>query len=48
MTTTADLRHHYGCTRAEHDRAIPDAFHWICSSRGSVKSTAPNTLYSTS
>ncbi|MFD4633789.1 methyltransferase domain-containing protein [Streptomyces sp. NPDC058284] len=31
MTTTADLWHHYGRTRAERDRAVPDAFHWIWS-----------------
>ncbi|WP_411978460.1 class I SAM-dependent methyltransferase [Streptomyces sp. N50] len=29
MTTTpSDLWHHYGRTRAEHDRAVPDTFHW--------------------
>ena len=29
MTTTpSDLWHHYGRTRAESDRAIPDTFHW--------------------
>ncbi|MGV9883035.1 methyltransferase domain-containing protein [Streptomyces sp. NPDC003006] len=34
MTTTADLWHHYGRTRAERDRAVPDAFHWIWSQDG--------------
>ncbi|MEV0487217.1 class I SAM-dependent methyltransferase [Streptomyces sp. NPDC050508] len=29
MTTTpSDLWHHYGRTRAEHDRAVPGTFHW--------------------
>ncbi|MEV6546972.1 class I SAM-dependent methyltransferase [Streptomyces sp. NPDC051665] len=29
MTTTpSDLWHRYGRTRAEHDRAVPDTFHW--------------------
>ncbi|MFD8325127.1 methyltransferase domain-containing protein [Streptomyces lydicus] len=27
-TTTADLWHHYGRTRAATDRAVPDAFRW--------------------
>ncbi|MEU2086631.1 class I SAM-dependent methyltransferase [Streptomyces albus] len=27
-TTTADLWHHYGRTRAERDRAVPDTFRW--------------------
>jgi SAM-dependent methyltransferase len=27
-TTTADLWHHYGRSRAATDRAVPDAFHW--------------------
>ncbi|WP_234336488.1 methyltransferase domain-containing protein [Streptomyces sp. NRRL S-920] len=34
MTTTADLWHHYGRIRAERDRAVPDAFHWIWSQDG--------------
>ncbi|WP_309054008.1 class I SAM-dependent methyltransferase [Streptomyces sp.] len=28
MTTTTDLWHHFGRTRAALDRAVPDAFHW--------------------
>ncbi|MBW1599547.1 cyclopropane-fatty-acyl-phospholipid synthase family protein [Streptomyces sp. JJ38] len=28
MTTTTDLWHHYGRTRAEHDRAVPETFYW--------------------
>ncbi|MBW1602408.1 class I SAM-dependent methyltransferase [Streptomyces sp. JJ66] len=28
MTTTTDLWHHYGRTRTEHDRAVPETFHW--------------------
>lgn len=31
MTTTTDLWHHYGRTRTEHDRAVPETFHWIWS-----------------
>ncbi|WP_051834126.1 class I SAM-dependent methyltransferase [Streptomyces sp. NRRL S-646] len=31
MTTSPDLWHHYGRTRAEQDRAVPDVFHWIWS-----------------
>ncbi|CAL9588003.1 hypothetical protein SUDANB145_05166 [Streptomyces sp. enrichment culture] len=31
MTTTTDLWHHFGRSRAERDRAIPRAFHWIWS-----------------
>ncbi len=34
MTTTADLWHHYGRTRAKRDRAVPNAFHWIWSQDG--------------
>ncbi len=34
MTTTADLWHHYGRTRAERDRGVPDAFHWTWSQDG--------------
>ncbi|MFK4066534.1 methyltransferase domain-containing protein [Streptomyces sp. NPDC029674] len=34
MTATADLWHHYGRTRAERDRAVPDAFHWAWSQDG--------------
>ncbi|MCG3039453.1 methyltransferase domain-containing protein [Streptomyces fenghuangensis] len=34
MTTTADLWHHYGRARAERDRAVPKAFHWIWSQDG--------------
>ncbi|WP_409062440.1 methyltransferase domain-containing protein [Streptomyces sp. SYP-A7185] len=34
MTTSADLWHHYGRTRAGSDRAVPDAFHWIWSQDG--------------
>ncbi|NUP40087.1 MAG: class I SAM-dependent methyltransferase [Streptomyces sp.] len=30
-TTSADLWHHYGRTRADHDRAVPEAFRWIWS-----------------
>lgn len=26
--TTTDLWHHYGRTRAKHDRAVPKTFHW--------------------
>ncbi|WP_093622609.1 methyltransferase domain-containing protein [Streptomyces sp. 3213.3] len=29
--TSSDLWHHYGRTRAEHDREVPDTFHWIWS-----------------
>ncbi|MEU6487284.1 class I SAM-dependent methyltransferase [Streptomyces sp. NPDC046887] len=32
--TSTDLWHHYGRTRAERDRAVPDAFHWIWSQDG--------------
>ncbi|MFE7270025.1 methyltransferase domain-containing protein [Streptomyces sp. NPDC057623] len=31
VTLPPDLWHHYGRARAEHDRAIPGAFHWIWS-----------------
>ncbi|HBF84496.1 MAG TPA: SAM-dependent methyltransferase [Streptomyces sp.] len=31
MTTTTDLWHHYGRNHAEHNRAVPDTFHWIWS-----------------
>jgi SAM-dependent methyltransferase len=34
VTTTTDLWHHFGRTRAERDRAVPDAFHWIWSQDG--------------
>ncbi|GHH89115.1 hypothetical protein GCM10018793_70990 [Streptomyces sulfonofaciens] len=34
MTTTPDPWHHYGRTRAERDRAVPDAFHWTWSQDG--------------
>lgn len=30
-TTTTDLWHHYGRTRAETDRTVPDTFHWAWS-----------------
>ncbi|MGW7247228.1 class I SAM-dependent methyltransferase [Streptomyces decoyicus] len=30
-TTTSDLWHHYGRTRAGHDRVVPDTFHWTWS-----------------
>nr|WSY54111.1 class I SAM-dependent methyltransferase [Streptomyces sp. NBC_00886] len=30
-TTSSDLWHHYGRTRAERDRAVPDTFYWIWS-----------------
>ena len=30
-TTSADLWHHYGRTRAERDRAVPETFRWIWS-----------------
>jgi SAM-dependent methyltransferase len=30
-TTSSDLWHHYGRTRAERDREVPDIFHWIWS-----------------
>ncbi|WP_306332263.1 class I SAM-dependent methyltransferase [Streptomyces sp. KL118A] len=33
MTTAADLWHHYGRTRAEHDSAVPDTFRWTWSQR---------------
>ncbi|MCX4677647.1 class I SAM-dependent methyltransferase [Streptomyces sp. NBC_01433] len=29
--TTTDLWHHYGRNHAEHNRAVPDTFHWIWS-----------------
>ena len=32
--TTADLWHHYGHSRAEHDRAVPETFHWVWSQDG--------------
>ncbi|MER7226007.1 class I SAM-dependent methyltransferase [Streptomyces rubradiris] len=28
MSTTTDLWYHYGRARAEHDRAVPETFHW--------------------
>ncbi|MEU9555758.1 class I SAM-dependent methyltransferase [Streptomyces fumanus] len=34
MTTTSDLWHHFGRARAEHDRAVPHAFHWVWSQDG--------------
>ncbi|WP_251075930.1 class I SAM-dependent methyltransferase [Streptomyces sp. ISL-12] len=34
VTTTTDLWHHFGRTRAERDRAVPHAFHWIWSQDG--------------
>ncbi|TXC99711.1 class I SAM-dependent methyltransferase [Streptomyces sp. ISID311] len=30
-TTTTDLWHHFGRTRAEHDRDVPETFHWTWS-----------------
>ncbi|MCL7376488.1 methyltransferase domain-containing protein [Streptomyces sp. 35G-GA-8] len=33
-TTTADLWHHYGRTRAQRDRSVPESFHWIWSQDG--------------
>ncbi|MFE0644289.1 methyltransferase domain-containing protein [Streptomyces sp. NPDC058877] len=30
-TTTTDLWHHYGRTRAAQDHAVPDSFHWVWS-----------------
>ncbi|MEV7416603.1 methyltransferase domain-containing protein [Streptomyces sp. NPDC089919] len=33
-TTTSDLWHHYGRTRAATDRAVPDSFYWIWSQDG--------------
>ncbi|GAA4788508.1 ATP-binding protein [Streptomyces ziwulingensis] len=35
-SVTTDLWHHYGRTRAEQDRAVPDIFHWI-----GVRTAAP-------
>ena len=32
--TTTDLWHHYGRTRSERDRAVPETFHWIWSQDG--------------
>ncbi|WP_240649328.1 class I SAM-dependent methyltransferase [Streptomyces sp. Z26] len=32
--TTADLWHHYGRSRADHERAVPDSFRWAWSQRG--------------
>lgn len=34
MSTTADLWHHFGRTRAAHDRTVPTAFHWNWSQDG--------------
>lgn len=28
MTTSADLWHHYGRTRAATDQAVPETFYW--------------------
>ncbi len=33
-TAAADLWHHYGRTRAERDRTVPEAFHWLWSQDG--------------
>jgi SAM-dependent methyltransferase len=32
--TTTDLWHHFGRTRAEQDRGVPDTFHWLWSQDG--------------
>ncbi|GAA4806262.1 hypothetical protein GCM10023220_40250 [Streptomyces ziwulingensis] len=34
MTITTDLWHHFGRTRAERDRTVPRAFHWLWSQEG--------------
>ncbi|WP_405613683.1 methyltransferase domain-containing protein [Streptomyces sp. NBC_01508] len=38
--TTTDLWHHYGRTRIERDRAVPETFHWIWSQDGGPGSEA--------
>jgi SAM-dependent methyltransferase len=34
VMTTADLWYHFGRTRAEQDRAVPETFHWLWSQDG--------------